>query len=63
MQAVRQLHNEQKSDVSNGYPWRKVFGRGQQLELQVPRSCYHRFYPVLLAVIKNQKTGDKKTIL
>ena len=55
MLAERQLYNEQSSDVSNGYRWRKVFGKGEQLELRVPRSRYHQFYPVLLAIIKDQE--------
>ena len=55
MRAERRLHNEQTSDVSNGYRWRKVFGQGRQLEIRVPRSRYHQFYPVLLAIIKDQE--------
>lgn len=55
MRAERRLHNEQTSDVSNGYRWRKVFGQGRQLEIRVPRSRYHQFYPVVLAIIKDQE--------
>ena len=55
MRAEREIHNESYSDVSNGYRWRKVFGQGEQLKLEVPRSRYEQFYPYLLAVIKDQE--------
>lgn len=55
MRAERQLHNASKQDVSNGYRWRKTFGMQKQLRLQVPRSRKHQFYPILLAVLKDQE--------
>ncbi len=55
MRAERSIHNETYGDVSNGYRWRKVFGQGEQLKLEVPRSRYDQFYPYLLAVIKDQE--------
>jgi len=55
MRAEREIHNKSTSDVSNGYRFRKVFGSGKQLELSVPRSRYHQFYPILLSVIKEQE--------
>ena len=55
MRSERELHNSDMSDVSNGYRWRKTFGMQKQLKLQVPRSRYHQFYPVLLAVLKDQE--------
>ncbi len=54
MRAERQIHNESSGDVSNGYRWRKAFGFQKQLKLQVPRSRTHQFYPLLLAVLKDQ---------
>ena len=54
MRAERKIHNESSGDVSNGYRWRKAFGFQKQLKLQVPRSRLHQFYPVLLAVLKDQ---------
>ncbi len=55
MRAERKLFNETNNDVSNGYRWRKAFGMNKQLKLQVPRSRYHHFYPVLLTVLKEQE--------
>jgi transposase-like protein len=55
MRAERSIHNSQKGDVSNGYRFRRLFGAGKQLELSVPRSRHHQFYPVLLAVLKDQE--------
>lgn len=55
MRAERKLFNENNKDVSNGYRWRKAFGMNKQLKLQVPRSRYYQFYPVLLAVLKDQE--------
>ncbi len=55
MRAERQIHNEINDDVSNGYRWRKTFGMQKQLKLQIPRSRKHQFYPILLAVLKDQE--------
>ena len=32
MRAERELHNSKNNDVSNGYRWRSVFGKGKQLK-------------------------------
>lgn len=55
MRAEREIHNLMYDDVSNGYRFRKTFGRGKLLELQVPRSRYGAFYPVILALLKDQE--------
>ncbi len=55
MRAEREVHNHTYNDVSNGYRFRKTFGRGKLLELQVPRSRYGAFYPVILALLKDQE--------
>ena len=55
MRAERQEHNESTNDVSNGYRPRKVISNNTIFELRVPRSRYHHFYPVLLAVLKSQQ--------
>ena len=55
MRAERKIFNHDNNDVSNGYRWRKAFGMNKQLILQVPRSRHHQFYPVLLAVLKDQE--------
>ena len=60
MRAERELHNQTHGDVSNGYRWRKVFGKGHQIELTVPRSRNGHFYPLLLAVIRDQEREAKE---
>ena len=36
MKSEREIHNENYSDYSNGYRYRKIYGSGKLLELQVP---------------------------
>lgn len=60
MRAERTVHNHTHGDVSNGYRSRKSFGHGKLLELQVPRSRYGQFYPVLLSVLKDQEEESKR---
>ncbi len=55
MRAEQREHNESTMDVSNGYRPRKVISNNMIFELRVPRSRYHHFYPVLLAVLKSQQ--------
>ncbi len=55
MRAEREIHNTSKGDVSNGYRIRKAFGMQKQLELRVPRSRNHQFYPLILAILKDQE--------
>jgi transposase-like protein len=54
MRAEREEFNKQNSDVSNGYRPRRFLGKGKELVLSVPRSRYHKFYPVLLSVMKDE---------
>jgi putative transposase len=60
MRSERQEHNSIHNDVSNGYRFRKSFGQGKLLELQVPRSRYGQFYPVLLSILKDQEEESKR---
>lgn len=60
MRAERTVHNKENQDVSNGYRRRKSFGHGKLLELQVPRSRYGQFYPVLLSILKDQEEESKR---
>lgn len=60
MRAERKIHNETNKDVSNGYRWRKAFGVQEQLKLEVPRSRNGQFYPLLLAVLKDQESEAKQ---
>ena len=55
MRAEQTLHNKENGDVSNGYRYRKTLDQGKLLELQVPRSRYGAFYPVILALLKDQE--------
>ena len=54
MLAEREIHNMTESDVSNGFRYRRIFGKGKELILSVPRSRFKHFYPYLLAVIKEE---------
>lgn len=54
MRAERTEFNNQADDVSNGYRNRNVLANGVSLELSVPRSRNHNFYPLILALIKDQ---------
>lgn len=55
MKAERNYHNKSSGDYSNGYRYRKAFGDKQMIELQVPRTRNSGFYPVILALLKNQE--------
>lgn len=60
MHSERGLHNEQTSDVSNGYCERKVYHGGQMFELRVPRSRNHSFYPMLSGILKIREEEAQK---
>ena len=55
MKSEREIHNENYSDYSNGYRYRKIYGSGKLLELQVPRTRNGNFYPMILALLKDQQ--------
>lgn len=54
MKSERDEFNLQSKDVSNGFRKRNVLSNGVSLELHVPRTRNHNFYPLLLALIKDQ---------
>jgi len=60
MRSERMMHNEQQNDVSNGFRKRSVLAHGGKLELLVPRSRHHNFYPLLLGIIKDQEQEYKE---
>ncbi len=60
MRSEREEFNKSKSDVSNGYRPRRFFGKGKELVLSVPRSRHHKFYPVLLSVLKDEDREAKE---
>lgn len=60
MRSERELHNRECLDVSNGYRHRKTYGRGKLLELKVPRSRFHQFYPVILGLLRDEEEECRK---
>ncbi len=55
MKSGRSEHNQQHRDLSNGFRTRKAFGDKQMIELQVPRTRSGTYYPMILALLKNQE--------
>ena len=51
MRSERDEFNNLNSDVANGYRYSSVLGHGGKLELVIPRSRHHNFYPLILALI------------
>ncbi len=54
MRAEREEFNHSINDSSNGYRLSSVFAHKSKLELVVPRSRHHNFYPLILGLIKDQ---------
>ena len=54
MLAERSQFNKEYSDYGNGYRFSKVCVHNGQMELVIPRSRHHNFYPLILALIKDQ---------
>ncbi len=48
------LKETQKLNKANGYRPGQVYGRGQQLQLRIPRDRLGQFYPVLLGLMRDQ---------
>ena len=59
MRSERTEFNQLKGDSSNGYRLSSVLGHGGKLELVVPRSRHHNFYPLILALIKDQEEESR----
>lgn len=59
MRSERSEFNRIKGDSSNGYRLRSVLSHGGKLELVVPRSRHHNFYPLILALIKDQEAESR----
>ncbi len=60
MKAERNGFNLKYSDSSNGYRMSSVFAHQSKLELVIPRSRHHNFYPLILALIKDQDNESKE---
>lgn len=54
MRSERDAYNLENGDVSNGFRSRRAHAEGRTVELQVPRTRYGNFKPVLLSVLKDQ---------
>lgn len=48
------LTETQEPNKANGYRPGQVYGRGQQLQLRIPRDRLGQFYPVLLGLMRDQ---------
>jgi putative transposase len=59
MRSERNEFNVQTGDTSNGYRFSSILGHGGKLELTIPRSRHHNFYPMILALIKDQNEESK----
>jgi transposase-like protein len=56
MQGEREvfLDSSEEKNKANGYRQGQAFGRGRQLSLRIPRDRQSQFYPVLLALLRDQ---------
>lgn len=54
MRSEREEFKLQNNDVSNGYRSRNILSNGVCMELAVPRTRVHNFYPLILALVKDQ---------
>ena len=48
------LKSQDGINKGNGYREGQVYGRGRQLQLRIPRDRMGQFYPVLLALLRDQ---------
>lgn len=48
------LQTQEGPNKGNGYREGQVYGRGRQLQLRIPRDRMGQFYPVLLALLRDQ---------
>ena len=61
MLAEREIYKEEHSDVSNGFRQRRILGSGsEQLILEVPRTRYTNFYPIILAILNDREEEAKR---
>lgn len=60
MRAEREQFNSEHKDSSNGYRLRSVFAHKSKLELLIPRTRHHNYYPLILSLIKDQDNESKE---
>lgn len=53
---------EQQSNKANGYRFCKGYGQGKILELRVPRDRNGRFYPKIMALLRNQEAEIDRAV-
>jgi transposase-like protein len=60
MRAEREQFNQSHNDSSNGYRISSVFAHKSKMELVIPRSRHHNYYPLILSLIKDQDNESKE---
>jgi transposase-like protein len=60
MRSERNQFNKVENDVSNGYRLSSVFAHQSKMELVIPRSRHHNFYPLILSIIKDQEKESQE---
>jgi putative transposase len=60
MRAEREQFNAQNDDSSNGYRLSSVFSHQSKLQLIVPRSRHHNYYPLILGLIRDQEAESRE---
>lgn len=60
MRSEREEFKDINSDSSNGYRRSSVLGHGGKLELMIPRTRNNNFYPLILALVKDQNQESKQ---
>lgn len=60
MRAERKQFNQIHSDYSNGYRFSNVCVHNGKMELVIPRSRHNNFYPLILALIKDQNKESEE---
>jgi putative transposase len=60
MRAEREQFKEETGDSSNGYRFSSVFAHKSKLELVIPRTRHHNYYPLILSIIKDQDNESKE---
>jgi transposase-like protein len=60
MRAERNEFNSRSNDSSNGYRRSSILAHGGKMSLVIPRSRHHNFYPLILALIRDQEAEYKQ---
>lgn len=60
MRAEREQFNRVNDDSSNGYRISSVFAHKSKMELVIPRSRHHNYYPLILSLIRDQEKESQE---